>query len=56
MRKKMTTQAYHLDERLLKKSNIASFSPRRRRYPPACKPYGLEAGPEATIAFFSAGG
>jgi len=23
-------------------------SPRRRLYPPACKPYGLEAEPEAT--------
>ena len=23
------------------------FSPRHRLYPPACKPYGLEAEPEA---------
>jgi len=56
MRKKMMKQAYHFEERLLKKPNILSFSPRRRLYPPACKPYGLEAEPEATIAFFSAGG
>jgi hypothetical protein len=25
-------------------------SPRRRLYPPACKPYGLEAKPEAQTA------
>jgi hypothetical protein len=25
----------------------STFSPRRRLYPPACKPYGLEAEPEA---------
>ncbi len=25
------------------------ISPRRRLYPPACKPYGLEAEPEASI-------
>jgi hypothetical protein len=31
-------------------SIIPSFSPRRRLYPPACKPYGLEAEPEAIIA------
>ena len=24
-------------------------SPRRRLYPPACKPYGLEAEPEADL-------
>jgi hypothetical protein len=44
MRKKMTKQEYHLEERLLKNS---IFSPSRRLYPPACKPYGLEAEPEA---------
>ena len=26
---------------------LGFISPRRRLYPPACKPYGLEAGPEA---------
>jgi len=26
---------------------LSSISPRRRLYPPACKPYGLEAKPEA---------
>jgi hypothetical protein len=25
------------------------FSPKLRRYPPACKPYRLEAEPEASI-------
>jgi len=28
------------------------FSPSRRLYPPACKPYWLEAEPEAIIPFF----
>jgi hypothetical protein len=28
-------------------SSIPIFPPGRRTYPPACKPYGLEAGPEA---------
>ena len=27
--------------------SVTSRSPRRRLYPPACKPYGLEAEPEA---------
>ena len=31
---------------------IPFFSPIRRLYPPACKPYGLEAEPEATISLF----
>jgi hypothetical protein len=26
---------------------MSSLSPSCRLYPPACKPYGLEAGPEA---------
>jgi len=29
-----------------------TFFPRRRLYPPACKPYGLEAEPEANIPPF----
>ena len=29
------------------------FSPRRRLYPPACKPYGLEAEPEAATSYFT---
>jgi hypothetical protein len=41
----MKKQTYGLEERLLKKPNISSFSPRRRLYKP-----------EATIAFFSACG
>jgi hypothetical protein len=28
-------------------ATIPLFPPGRRPYPPACKPYGLEAGPEA---------
>jgi len=32
--------------------NIPAFSPRRQLYPPACKPYGLEAEPEASIPSF----
>jgi hypothetical protein len=32
---------------LLKQRWINFLPPGRRPYPPACKPYGLEAGPEA---------
>jgi len=31
---------------------IPLFSPIRRLYPPACKPYGLEAEPKANIPLF----
>ena len=35
--------------------NLASgISPRRRLYPPACKPYGLESEPEASITSLQA--
>ena len=37
---------------IILKTNIPAFSPRRKLYPPACRPYGLEAEPEATIPLF----
>ncbi len=33
-------------------TNVSLFSPRRTLYPPACRPDGLEAEPEATIPLF----
>jgi hypothetical protein len=33
----------------------AVFPPGRKPYPPACKPYGLEAGLEATARIIAAG-